>query len=182
MIINYGTILKTYLLGESGLIVVWSTEEYGIIRTAARYALRPNSEFSGRIDLFHACEAEWNPTSKGDLHTLTGITLQKPRLGLRKNLASLQLASYMVQLLLHTVETQTPIPDFYVLMENALDYLNDHEASEKLLLHYEKRLAQEHGLLSSGKSPIETLKNHFGRIPDERENLIAILQRAKPVR
>lgn len=182
MIIDCGTILKTYSLGESGLIVVWSTSEYGIIRTVARGALRPSSEFSGRLDLFHACEAEWTPPRKGDLNTLTGITLQKPRLGLRKNLASLQLASYMVHLLLHTVETQTPIPDFYTLLENALDYLNAHEANEKLLLHYEKRIAQEHGLLPSEKSPIETLKSHFGRIPAERENLISLMQRGKATR
>lgn len=181
MIVACGTILKTYSLGESGLIVVWSTAEHGIIRTAARGALRPNSEFAGRIDLFHACEAEWTPTRKGDLNTLTGITLQKPRLGLRKNLASLRLASYMVQLLLHTVETQTPIPDFYTLLENALDYLNDHDASVKLLLHYEKRLAQEHGLLPSENTPIKTLQNHFGRTPTDREDLISLLQRDKPI-
>ncbi|MCD7799543.1 MAG: recombination protein O N-terminal domain-containing protein [Akkermansiaceae bacterium] len=175
MITDDGTILRTHALGESGLIVVWSTYEHGVMRTAARGALRPGGAFSGRLDLFHACELEWTPPRRGNLCALTGVRLKSPRLNLRKDLSALRLAGYMVQLLVGTVEQRTPIPEFHVLLERALDYLDAHGASLRLMTHFEKRLAEKHGVLAPGRNPADCLEGCFGRLPSGRDALMRLL-------
>ncbi len=171
-----GTVLKTYPLGENGLIVVWSTAEHGIVRTAARGALKPGSELAGRLDLFYSCELQFSAGRRGsDLHALTSAALLNPRLGLRRNLATLKLAGYMVHLTLATVEHDTPIPEFHLLLDRALDYLAERGGSLRLLEHFEKRLAEEHGLYLPGSSPISVLAEHFARLPREREDLLKLL-------
>lgn len=172
-----GTVLKTYPLGENGLIVVWSTAGHGILRTSARGAQKPGGPFSGRLDLFYSCELGFNPSRQGDLHPLAHAALLKPRLGLRKNLATLKLAGYMAHLTLATVEHGTPIPEFYELLDRALDYLCEHEGTMPILSHFEKRLAEEHGLYEPGTVPIAALAGHFPHLPRERDDLLALLSR-----
>ncbi len=106
---DIGSILRLHPLGEHGLIVTWCTANHGIIRTAARGARKPGSDYTGRLDLFHECELLFTPARSGDLHTLGSVTLLSPRLGLRQNLSKLRLASYMARLLLATVEPGGPL-------------------------------------------------------------------------
>lgn len=174
---DVGNVLKTYPLGENGLIVVWCTAEHGILRTSARGAQKAGSSFSGRLDLFYSCELGFNSSRQGDLHPLTQVALLKPRLGLRKNLATLKLAGYMAHLTLATVEHGTPIPEFYDLLDRALDYLCEHEGSLRILAHFEKRLAEEHGLYQPGVPPVSALAGHFPHLPRERDDLLKLLQR-----
>lgn len=170
-----GIVLKTYPLGENGLIVVWCTAEHGIVRTSARGALKPGSAFAGRLDLFYSCELGFQPSRQGDLHPLAHAALLNPRLALRKKLATLKLAGYMAQLTLSTVEHDTPIPEFYDLLDRALDYICLHDASERILAHFEKRLAEEHGLYQPGVPPIAALAGHFPHLPRERDDLLRLL-------
>lgn len=174
-----GTVLKTYPLGENGLIVVWCTAEHGILRTAARGALKPGSEFSGRLDLFHSCELQFAESRRGDLHALTSVTLLSPRLGLRRNLPTLKLAGYMAHLTMATVEHDTPIPEFHELLHRALDYLAEQGGNLHILAHFEKRLAEEHGLYEPGQPPIASLAQHFSHLPRERDDLLRLLSPAR---
>ena len=174
-----GIVLKTYPLGENGLIVVWSTAEHGIVRTAARGALKPKSEFSGRLDLFYSCELQFSISRRGDLHTLTSTALLNPRLGLRRNLPTLKLAGYMVHLTMATVEHDTPIPEIHLLLHRALDYTAEHGGSLRLLAHFEKRLAEEHGLYEPGVPPVASLAGHFAHLPRDRDDLLRLLPPAQ---
>lgn len=173
-----GIVLKTYPLGENGLIVVWCAAEHGIVRTSARGAMKPGGALSGRLDLFYSCELGYQPSRRGDLHSLAHVALLKPRLGLRKNLATLKLAGYMAQLTLATVEPGAPIPEFYDLLDRALDYLGEHDASARILAHFEKRLAEEHGLYRPGVSPVTALAGHFACLPRDRDDVLRLLARA----
>ena len=62
-----GTVLRFFPLGEHGAVVCWCTTNHGIIRTAARSLLKPGSELSGVVDLFHECELVFRSPSKSDL-------------------------------------------------------------------------------------------------------------------
>ena len=112
------TVLKLYPLGENGLIVVWCTEE-GIIRTAAKSARKPNSPFARRLDLFYQCRMQWTQAKTGDLHSLTSADLLSPRLPLRKSYLRLSAAGYFARLFLQMLEPDTPIPEFYDLLQRA---------------------------------------------------------------
>ncbi len=177
-----GSILRLLPLGENSLIVCWCTAGHGVIRTAARGARKPGSDYTGRLDLFHECELLFAPARSGDLHTLGSVTLLTPRLGLRRNLARLRLASYMTRLLLATVEpgnaTGSGSPEdaaWHHLMAAALDYLEQSEARPAILHRFERRLAERHGLYSPLLPPHRALLNHFQHLPAGRAELLESL-------
>ncbi len=173
-----GIILKTYPLGETGLIVVWSTAEHGIIRTAARTALKPGGDFFGRLDLFFEAELLWETSKTSDLDHLKSVALLNPRLALRQSFQKLRLAGYMTKLLLATVESRTPIPEIHLMLHRALGYLATHAATGTIMLHFEKRLAEEHGMYRPGVPAIAILRSHYPHIPADRDALYDALPSA----
>ncbi len=176
---DIGSILHLLPLGENGLIVCWCTAQHGIIRTAARGARKPGSDYTGRLDLFHECELLFAPARRGDLHTLGSVALLSPRLGLRRNLTKLRLASYMSRLLLSTVEPGCSVGDagdaaWHRLLAAALDYLEQSPPPPRaaILHRFELRLAELHGLYSPVLPPHQALLNHFHHLPDGRAALL----------
>lgn len=167
-----GTILRLYPLGEHGAIVCWCTPEHGILRTAARSALKPGSDLAGVIDLFHECEFVYTPSTKSDLHRLTTAELITPRLPLRADLARLRLASYMCRLLLCTVEPGAEGPGWHRLLSAALDYTAQSEPRAEILLRFERRLAELHGLYAPGIDPHQALLRHFSHLPSGRDAIV----------
>lgn len=170
-----GCILKISPLGEYGLIVSWCTEHHGILRTAARYARKPGSDFAGRIDLFHECELLYTPSATGGLASLASVELLSPRLPLRADLARLRLASYMSALLLATVEPDAPGEEWHELISRALDYVAASRPRKAILHHYEKRLATLHGIFSPALPAYHALLQHFHHLPAGRGELLEAL-------
>lgn len=154
------TVLKLYPLGENGLIAVWCTEE-GLIRTAAKSARKPGSPFAGCLDIFYQCRMQWTQAKKGDLHTLTSADLLSPRLALRKSYLRLSAAGYFARLFLQMLEPDTPIPEFYDLLQRAYTYLENNDPTLRAVLHFEQELARLHGIAHPG---ITTDKDAFGQI------------------
>ena len=170
------TVLKLYPLGENGLIVVWCSGE-GIIRTAAKGARKQSSPFAGRLDIFYQCRMQWTPAKKGDLHTLTTVDLISPRLSLRTDYCRLSAAGYFARLLLQMLEPDTPIPEFYDLLQRAYTYLEKNMPSVRAVLHFEQELARLHGISHPGIPAHVILKSHFGKLPPQRERLLKELER-----
>ncbi len=171
-----GCILRLMPLGEYGLIITWSTAHHGIVRTAARNARKPGSDFAGRIDLFHSCELIVSDAKKGDLSTLHAAELQQARLPLRGNLLKLMLAGYCARLLLATVETGDSTQAWHQLICGALDYIAGSHPGANILFHFEKRLAQLHGLYSDIVPAYNALVQHFQHLPAGRQDLLDKLQ------
>ncbi len=174
---DIGCILRLLPLGENGLIVCWCTREHGIIRTAARGARKPGSDYAGRLDLFHECELLFTPARSGDLHALGSVALISPRLGLRQNLMRLRLASYMARLVLATVEPGgseqvAECEAWHKLLSSALNYLESAQPRTAILHRFEQRLAELHGLYSPAVPPHRALLNHFQRLPADRAELL----------
>lgn len=176
---DVGCVLRLYPLGEHGAVICWCTRDHGIVRTAARHALKPGSELSGVVDLFYECELVYRPSTKSDLATLESAALLTPRLALRSSLARLQLASYMAQLILATVEQGAEETQWHKLISAALDYTAEAKLSERVLLHYEKRLAELHGLYAPGMDAQQALQRHFNRLPLGRSDLLRTLKNAQ---
>lgn len=172
-----GCILRLSPLGDYGLIVTWCTSEHGVLRTAARNARKPGSDFVGRLDLFHQCELVYAEASRGDLASLQSADLLNPRLGLRGSLTRLRLSSYMVNLLLSTVEPSAPGEEWHKLIAGALDYVADNVPRLAILEHFEKRLATLHGIFTPGMSAHAALLQHFRHLPSGRSELVDALSR-----
>lgn len=170
-----GTILRLYPLGEKGLIVCWCTAQHGIIRTAARNARTPGGDLTGRIDLFHECELTFRPAKQGDLYTLCSAALLSPRLELRADLTKLRLASYMARLITATVEPGAADPAWHELISGALNYITTARPRAAVLHHFEKRMAELHGIHVPGTPAYPALLRHFQSLPSGRAELLALL-------
>lgn len=172
---DVGCILRLTPLGEYGLIITWCTTQHGIVKTASRHARKTGSEFAGRIDLFHCCELVVAEAKSSDLHTLQAVELLNPRLPLRSHLVKLRLAGYLTRLLLATVEEGDTSPEWHQLIHGALDYICVSPPKAAILRHFEKRLAQLHGLHNPTQSPHQSLLIHFQHLPAGRNELLAHL-------
>ncbi len=171
-----GCILRLSPLGDYGLIVTWCTAGHGVLRTAARNARKPGSDFTGRLDLFHECELVFSSPTRGDLATLHSAELLNPRLALRRSLLQLRLCSYMANLLLATVEPAAPGEEWHKLMSGALDYVAQNPPRAAILHHFEKRLATLHGIHTPAMPSHAALRQHFTQLPAGRAELMEALQ------
>lgn len=169
------TLIRLHPLGENGRIAVWMTPS-GIQRTAARGALSPKSPFRGCLDLFFQCSIRWVPSKSGDLHALSSALLINPRLGLRLHYSRLSAASYFARLLLSTVEAGSPAEEENNLLNRALGYLEKQDPEKKAILHFEKELAQIHGIYSENTPPHAALLKSSGKLPALRQSLLDCLK------
>ncbi len=173
-----GTVLRLFPLGEHGAIVCWCTVNHGMIRTAARNLLKPGSDLSGVVDLFHECDLIFRTSAKSDLCSLSSADLISPRLGLRAQLTRLRLAGYMARLLISTVESGSGEPQWHALISGALDYAANNLPRAEILLHFEKRLAELHGLYPADVEPHTALLRHFNHLPAGRDELLHAMRQS----
>ncbi len=145
-----GTIIRLTKLTDTSLIVTWMTEEHGLIKTVAKGARRANSNFAGKLDLYHRAELEFILSSKSELHTLKELAILNFRENLRKDYYRVLLASYFTRLLEMVAEREIAAPELADLLERALDFLVEKPASKKAMLHFEKQLASLLGLGDRG--------------------------------
>ena len=167
-----GTLIRRSQLTETSLIVHWCTHENGIVKAVAKGARRPKSAFAGKLDLFYLCELEIHPARSGDLHILKDLTIERPRLGLRRNYLQTLAASYFVKLIDLVAEDGTPLPELADLLDRGLNYLEDHDADQRAIVHFERQLSESLGVLEPGMEPVRSIREHFGNVPPQREELM----------
>src|SRR5579862_6329975 len=103
-----GLILRTRPLTDTSLIVHWLTPDFGRLATVAKGARRPKSPFAGKLDLFYAADFSFQRSRRSELHTLREVVLKETHASLRKELDSVQQASYATALIEHATEAETP--------------------------------------------------------------------------
>ena len=149
----YGTILRVRPLSETSVIVHWLSREQGRMAVVAKGARRPKSPFLGRLDLFFEGEFAFRRSLRSELHLLTEVVVRETHAPLRKDLALLETASYWVQLIEVATETETPIPEVAILLEQALRLLPLARQPSSMALGFELQL-----LLSMGVLPSEAFR------------------------
>ncbi len=149
---------------NTSLIVSWVTPDPGRIKTMVRGALRPNGKFSSLLDLFYLCELQIRPARTGDLHGLSEVSLVEPFLGLRQNYETVKVAHYFCEIIQSLTEPNTPIPEYFELLEKALGYLNTHPADEKVIKRFENRALEIAGI-RPGLHFARTLSEHGFPVP-----------------
>lgn len=172
------TLLRTSPLTETSLIVHWCSDQKGLIKTAAKGALRPKSPFSGKLDLFFEAELIYIPSRSGDLHTLKEVSVLKPREGIRKSYLATLAAAYFVKWIELVAERETPIPELAGLLRRALDYLGERPATWKAVRHFENELARLCGLAVDGEDGLAALSSAYHAQPPQRRELMERLAAA----
>lgn len=165
-------------LTETSLIVHWFTETQGLIKTVAKGARRPKSQFSGQLDLFFGGEITLSRARHGELHTLREVAIRQWREGLRRNYTSTLLAAYCCQLLEMAMEPEHPEPELYDLLKRALDHLDTNAPSLKAFQHFENELARLLGVANHQHRSEFSLRDALGGLPASRGEL---LERLSPM-
>lgn len=174
-------LIGRHTLTETSLIVHWCSPEFGLFKTVAKGALRPKSSFAGRLDLFVSVEIRFVHSHKSDLHTLAEAEWADPRLNLRTSYLRVLAATYLVRLIELMVERETPLPAIHELLEKALNYLNDHEPTKRLIERFELRLAEELGVSApTGKAAVALQMAVHQALPTQRRQLWQRLEAASP--
>lgn len=159
---------------ETSLIITWVTDAFGTVRTSARGALRPNSPFSGKADLFHRAEISFTVSKSTSLHSLREISLLKPFDASSANYATIAMASYFAELSTAVSPPMQPAPDLHDLLDRALDHLAKTQPSRRAFDHFEKETARILGILdTTGRTqPDSALSQLCGRLPACRETAL----------
>lgn len=142
----HGIILRTRPLTETSLIVQWLTSDLGRISTVAKGARRQKSPFSGRLDLYYEADFSIQRGRRSELHLLKELKLADTHSRLRTELVWLAQAAYAGQFIELATETETPLPEIFVLFQSYLGALPKHPPNRGMPIAFELKLIQELGL------------------------------------
>lgn len=166
------TLIRLTRLTETSLIVHWFTEDHGLVKTVAKGARRPKSQFAGQLDLFFSGEITYQQAKRGELHALRETSIGHWREGLRKSYASTLLAAYCCQLIESAVEPEHPDPELHHLLCRALDHIDVAEPSLRALRHFERELVRLLGISDLQRPAELSLRDLLGSLPNSREELL----------
>ncbi len=174
-------LLSKQPLRETSWLLLWLTRGSGVIRAVHRRAdpTKKPGAFRSYPDLFERHEILVAPSKTGDLHTIRECRLLDAHEGIRKSYTKLTLVSYFATLLAASVESEHPTPELFKLLCGACRHLAGAGLpSRKVLLHFEKRLATELGILAQEdpRAPIRLLRDAGIRIPNERDTVLESLE------
>lgn len=165
-------LIRLTRLTDTSLIVHWFTEDYGLVKTVAKGARRPKSQFAGQLDLFFGGEISIHASRRGDLHQLREVSICQWREGLRKNYTSTLLGAYCCQLLESAVEPEHPDPELHHLLGRALDHIEAKSPSLRALRHFESELARLLGISHHQQAADVSLREVLGHLPASRAELL----------
>src|SRR6266403_5699252 len=171
-----GILLRRIRYSDTSLILTWFTDLHGKIRAIAKGALRQNSAFAGKLDLFFHCDLLISYSSKTELHGLREVSIKATFERIRTDYLKTSAASYFVELVEKVTELDHPAPEIYRLLLRALGYLDRQSPDTRGVLFFESELCKCLGLYAPDlHSAADKLVETFGRLPRTRANLMAQL-------
>jgi DNA repair protein RecO (recombination protein O) len=137
-----GLILRTRPLTDTSLIVQWLTPVFGRISTVAKGARRPNSLFSGKLDLYYEAAFSFQRSRRSELHILKEVKLHDFHESLRTDLHWLAQAAHAGQLIELVTETETPLAEVYDIFQTYLAALPNSGSARSMTLGFELKLLE----------------------------------------
>lgn len=163
-------LLRKMSWSETSLIITWLTERFGTVRTVARGARRPKSEFAGMLDLFYGADIAFSLSRKGDLHTLREVSVRNVFNVSDAGNPGYYLASYFSELAGLVAPSMQPAREVVDLLRRGLNFVQHSPASLRALNHFETELCRILGVYDpKGKvAAIDALASLCGVIPASR--------------
>jgi DNA repair protein RecO (recombination protein O) len=168
-----GVLLRRIRYSDTSLILTWFTDLHGKIKAIAKGALRPNSAFAGKLDLFFQCDLLLAFSSKTELHGLREVSIKTTFERIRTDYLKTIAASYFVELVEEVTELDHPAPDIYRLLLRALGYLDRKNPDTRGVLFFESELCKCLGLYTPDMhSAADKLVEAYGHLPKTRSTLL----------
>lgn len=141
-----GILIHQMPYSETSRIITWLTKGHGIVRTLAKGVSRNRQSPFGVLDLFYECQISYKLSSKSGLATLLHSHLINNHGQLLSTYPKQLSALYCFEVIEALVEKQTPVEEYYKLYLQALEYLETHETSWKLIERFERKALEFAGL------------------------------------
>lgn len=118
-------LLSRVAYGEADLVVHLFTERLGKVSGLARGARRSQKRFSGSLEPLHTLVVELEERAQGELLTLKGAVIEKPRMGIVDSLDAMDAAGHALGWVRKASPQRTPEPLVFDALENLLDRLDE---------------------------------------------------------
>ena len=172
-------LLRKRKLSDTSLIVHWCTDSLGCVQTVAKGARGAKSPFAGKLDLFFQAEIQISRSKKSNLHSLREVALTNPFGGIRESYLRMQTASYFVELIEISTESDHHDAELFRLLQRAFGYLSMNEPTLRAVSHFEAELARIAGVYDAKvlkSDPAFALASLFGKLPMSRAALLKALR------
>jgi DNA repair protein RecO (recombination protein O) len=168
-----GILLRRIRYSDTSLILTWFTDLHGKVKAMAKGALRQNSPFAGKLDLFFHCDLLLSYSSKTELHGLREVSIKTTFERIRTDYLKTSAASYFVELVEKVTELDHPAPEIYRLLLRALGYLDRQNPDTRGVLFFESELCKCLGLYTPDMhSAADKLVEAYGQLPKIRAILL----------
>jgi DNA repair protein RecO (recombination protein O) len=169
-----GVLLRRIRYSDTSLILTWFTDLHGKVKAIAKGALRQNSPFAGKLDLFFHCDLLVAFSRKTELHQLREVSVRTTFGQIRSNYLKTSAASYFAELVEKVTEPDHPVPEIYQLLLRALGYLDAQKPEARGILFFESELCTSLGLYAPDiYSAADRLIDLYGPLPKTRANLMS---------
>jgi DNA repair protein RecO (recombination protein O) len=168
-----GILLRRIRYSDTSLILTWFTDLHGKVKAMAKGALRQNSPFAGKLDLFFHCDLLLSYSGKTELHGLREVSIKTTFERIRTDYLKTSAASYFVELVEKVTELDHPAPEIYRLLLRALGYLDRQNPDTRGVLFFESELCKCLGLYTPDMhSAADKLVETYGQLPKIRAILL----------
>lgn len=169
-----GILIRRLRYSDTSLILTWFTDLHGKVKAMAKGALRQNSPFAGKLDLFFQCDLLLAFSRKTELHQLREVSIRTTFGRIRTDYLKTSAASYFVELVEKVTELDHPAPEIYRLLLRALGYLDTQNPAAREVQFFESELCKSLGLYAPNiHSAADKLVEVYGQLPKTRANLMA---------
>lgn len=134
-----GVILRVVEFSNTSCVVTALTRDFGKISALAKGAWRRKSPFEAALDVMAICHLVFVHKTGDVLHLLTEAKLERRFRAAARELTRFYAGYYLIELVLLLTEESDPQPELYDLLVNSLQALDDGEAWEAWVLHFELR-------------------------------------------
>jgi DNA repair protein RecO (recombination protein O) len=143
-----GLILKSFALAEADKIVVFLTEQFGLIRGVAKGAKRLKSRFGGNLEPFSIVSLNYFQKEERELVSISQLELKKSYFSNSTQIEFLQKFAYLTELLIEFAPPHEPNQRLYrmacVCLETAAQNPN---SLENVVVYFELWLLRLAGYL-----------------------------------
>lgn len=116
-------VLRSVNYGDFDRMLTLFTRERGLVSAMARGAHKPSSRLNAPSTPF--CAGEYVLTERGGSYLLTGSTIDRPHYALRESPETLSCAALFARLCLDSVQPELPNEGLFILLLQALAYLEN---------------------------------------------------------
>jgi len=133
---------------ETSQVVAFLTRGEGVARLLAKGTKRAKNKSGGAIDLLSEGDLVFTPSRSGGLGTLVEFTETVSHMPLRRQVARLNAALYLIELAGEMLAPDDPHPEVFDLLHNALARLAQEDAPlPAVVAYFQWRLLRNVGLL-----------------------------------